>query len=176
MNSYAPSAAPVYAGFWIRFWASVIDSILVAAIVWPIVSAVYKGSEPASPALVHDPVSLFLSSFYPQGALDFFLSWVFPAIAVIIFWIYKSATPGKMVVGAKIVDAGTGAPPSTGQCIGRYLGYYLSIFPLFLGFLWIAFDSRKQGFHDKLAGTVVVKTRRPNGASTKTADQSANRG
>jgi len=66
-------------------------------------------------------------------------------------------TPGKIAIGARIVDARTGAKPSTGQLIGRYFGYYVSTIPLFLGLIWVAFDSRKQGWHDKLAGTVVVR-------------------
>jgi uncharacterized RDD family membrane protein YckC len=158
MNTPTPQAPLEYAGFWIRLWASFIDSILVAVIIWPIVSAVYDVETTDLP--IGDTGSLLLESFKPQGTLDFLLSWVFPAVAVIVFWIYRAATPGKMLVRAKIVDANTGAPPSTGQCIGRYLGYYVSIFTFFLGFLWIAFDPRKQGFHDKLAGTVVVRTRK----------------
>jgi uncharacterized RDD family membrane protein YckC len=55
------------------------------------------------------------------------------------------------------VDAKTGGKPSTGQFIGRYLCYYLSSLLLGLGFIWVAFDSRKQGWHDKLAGTLVVR-------------------
>jgi uncharacterized RDD family membrane protein YckC len=80
-----------------------------------------------------------------------------PAIAVILFWVYKSATPGKMALKLKIVDAKTGDKPSTGQLIGRYFGYYVSILPFMLGIIWVGFDGRKQGWHDKLAGTVVVK-------------------
>jgi uncharacterized RDD family membrane protein YckC len=41
--------------------------------------------------------------------------------------------------------------------IGRFFAYFVSIFPACLGFLWIAFDRRKQGWHDKIAGTVVVR-------------------
>ena len=56
-----------------------------------------------------------------------------------------------------IVDARTGKAPSKGQLIGRYFAYYLSLLPLGLGFLWIAWDQRKQGWHDKIAGTVVIR-------------------
>ena len=45
------------------------------------------------------------------------------------------------------------------QLIGRYLGYYVSTIPLMLGFLWVAFDARKQGWHDKMANTVVIRKR-----------------
>ena len=83
-----------------------------------------------------------------------------PAVAVVLFWVYRQATPGKIAVGARIVDARTGDKPGTGQLVGRYLAYYVSIIPFMLGILWVAFDPRKQGWHDKLAGTVVVRTRR----------------
>lgn len=89
--------------------------------------------------------------------MDFLLSWVFPAVAVVLFWVARQATPGKMAISAKIVDAISGNAPSTGQLIGRCLAYYLSTIPIGLGFIWVAFDKRKQGWHDKLAGTVVVR-------------------
>lgn len=80
-----------------------------------------------------------------------------PAIATLLFWNYRQATSGKMVIGARIVDAVSGAKPSTGQFVGRYLAYYLSLIVLFLGYLWVGFDPRKQAWHDKLARTVVVR-------------------
>lgn len=137
-----------YVGFWWRVLASMIDSVLVLMIIMPLLVAIY-GTEYFS----------LESAGSSSGLWDFLLSWIFPAIAVIVFWIYRSATPGKMAVNAKIVDAKTGGKPSAGQLIGRYLAYYISILPLMLGFIWIAIDPRKQGWHDKLAGTVVVKGR-----------------
>jgi len=94
------------------------------------------------------------------GAADFILTWVAPAIAVIVFWMNKQATPGKMALSVRIVDVTTGGPPSAGQCIGRYLAYYVSTIPLALGLIWVAFDNRKQGWHDKLAGTVVIRSKK----------------
>jgi len=133
-----------YVGFWARVGASLIDTIILLVVIYPILFAIY-GKE------------YFSSEQFLAGFSDFFLSYVFPAIAIIVFWIYKSATPGKMVIRAKIVDARTGNQPSTGQLIGRYFAYYLSLIPLGLGYLWVAWDSKKQGWHDKLAGTVVVR-------------------
>ncbi|MCY3595726.1 MAG: RDD family protein [Bacteroidetes bacterium] len=101
-------------------------------------------------------VSYWTAGDIIHGPLDVLLSYVFPAVATILFWVTKQATPGKMVIRAKIVDARTGMVPTTGQYIGRYFAYILSTIPLFLGFIWIAIDGRKQGWHDKLAGTVVV--------------------
>jgi uncharacterized RDD family membrane protein YckC len=133
-----------YVGFWPRVGASLIDSVLVGIIIWPILTVFYGESYWMSEELI-------------QGPMDFLLSWVLPAVAVVLFWIARQATPGKMAISAKIVDAKTGNVPSTGQYIGRYLGYYLSTIPLGLGLIWVAFDKRKQGWHDKLAGTVVVR-------------------
>ena len=136
-----------YAGFWLRAWATIIDTLLMALILAPLLLAIY-GKE------------YFSNDDIFAGPADFLLQVVVPAIAVITFWIYKRATPGKMAIRATIVDARTGKAPSNGQLIGRYLGYYVSILPLGLGFIWVAFDAKKQGFHDKLAGTVVVREQR----------------
>ena len=93
------------------------------------------------------------------GRADFLISWVAPAIAIVVFWLYRQATPGKMMLSLRVVDATTGGTLSVGQSIGRYLSYYVSIIPLCIGLIWVAFDSRKQGWHDKLAGTVVIRSK-----------------
>jgi uncharacterized RDD family membrane protein YckC len=64
-----------------------------------------------------------------------------------------------MMLSMKIVDAGTGGPMSGGQAVGRYFAYLVSAIVFMLGYLWVAFDPRKQAWHDKLAGTVVVVRR-----------------
>ena len=132
-----------YAGFWKRLGATLIDVIILMVISVPLLWWFYG-------------VAYFTASGAPRGIADFLISYVFPAVAAILFWKYRGATPGKMLISARIVDARTGAAPSTGQLIGRYFAYIVSMLPLCLGFLWIAFDKRKQGWHDKLAGTVVV--------------------
>ena len=134
-----------YAGFWIRTGAAIMDTILMLIIITPIVTAIYG-------------TDYWLNESFVNGFWDVILNYIFPAIAVIVFWVYKSATPGKMATRLTIVDAKTGGKPSTGQFIGRYLGYYVSMIPLFLGIIWVGIDKRKQGWHDKLAGTVVIKS------------------
>jgi len=142
-----------YVGFWLRFWATIIDTVLVTIILWPIVRA-YRGA-------VYWPD---VYTYTGTGVRGLFLQIVLPAVAVIIFWVTRQATPGKMAIGATIVDAESGARPTTAQFIGRYLAYYVSTIPFCLGFIWVGIDARKQGWHDKLAGTVVVRPRR--GAGT----------
>lgn len=133
-----------YAGFWLRVIASLIDSLLIMLITYPILFGMY-GSD------------YFLGEKVVAGIGDFLLTWVFPATAIILFWVYRSATPGKMLIKAKIVDAKTGAKPSTGKLIGRYFAYFVSMIPLMLGIIWVGIDKRKQGWHDKIAGTVVIR-------------------
>jgi uncharacterized RDD family membrane protein YckC len=135
-----------YVGFWARVGAALIDTVLVLIVCAPLVTFVYGRTYWTSAALL-------------QGPADFLINWLLPAIAVVVFWIYRQATPGKIAIGARIVDAATGGKPSTRQLIVRYLGYYVSMLPLMAGIVWVAFDPRKQGWHDKLAGTVVVRSR-----------------
>ncbi|MEE8058050.1 MAG: RDD family protein [Pseudomonadales bacterium] len=128
---------PKYTGFWWRVLAAIIDSILVSFLLYPILFFVLK-----------DPAGTTAQGMIVQIML--------PAIAFIAFWQAKSSTPGKMAIGAIIVDAKTSGKPTTKQWIIRYLGYYVSTIPLMLGLFWVGFDKRKQGWHDKLAGTVVI--------------------
>jgi uncharacterized RDD family membrane protein YckC len=138
---------PEYVGFWARVGAAIIDTILAMVIVAPLLTYFY-GAE-----------YWIRTGSLIAGPADLLLNWILPAIAVILFWIYRQATPGKMAIGAKIVDAKTLGKPATGQLLIRYLGYYVSIIPLMLGILWVGFDARKQGWHDKIAGTLVVRSR-----------------
>ena len=137
-----------YVGFWARVGAALIDTLLILVIVGPL------------------SYWIFGPGYFTAGAtgvfghlVDFLINAVLPAVAVVVFWIYRQATPGKIAIGARIVDERTGGHPSTGQLIGRYFAYSVSIIPFCLGLLWVAFDSRKQGWHDKLAHTLVVRDR-----------------
>lgn len=136
-----------YAGFWTRTGAALIDGILILLITVPLLISIYGWEYLETEDLV-------------LGPADFLISWVMPAFATVLFWLYKSATPGKMAVTAQVVDAQTGESISVGQAMLRYLGYFIAMLPLGLGIFWVAFDSRKQGWHDKIAGTVVVKRTR----------------
>jgi uncharacterized RDD family membrane protein YckC len=71
-------------------------------------------------------------------------------------WATTGQTLGKMALGIKVIGA-DGAPVSWGKAILRYVGYIVSGLVLGLGFIWVAFDARRQGWHDKIAGTYVVR-------------------
>ena len=125
--------------------AFLIDTFILLVVTVPLILAIY-GTQYSS----RTTGGMF------AGVWDFLIQVVLPAIAVIVFWRYRGATPGKMAISARIVDARTGAKPSTGALVVRYFAYLVSTLPLMLGFVWIGIDRRKQGFHDKIAGTVVI--------------------
>ena len=79
------------------------------------------------------------------------------AVVIVLCWKYFSATPGKLFMSLRIVDSSTHAPISQKQAIIRVISYAISVLPLCLGIAWIAFDKKRQAFHDKIAGTVVIK-------------------
>tara|TARA_B100000795_G_scaffold58989_1_gene39268 strand:+ start:208 stop:654 length:447 start_codon:yes stop_codon:yes gene_type:complete len=133
-----------YAGFWIRLGAVLID-LMVMGVVLYIPSTVIYGSE------------YWVGDQFFYGFWDLMFSYVLPLVGTIWFWLRFSGTPGKMVLKLKIVDAGTGNKLTFGQAIGRYFAYILSAIPFFLGYIWVGFDKRKQSWHDKLAGTVVIR-------------------
>jgi uncharacterized RDD family membrane protein YckC len=131
-----------YASFWQRAVALLIDWLLVVVISMPVIVVAF-GVEYFS----LDPV---------RRSGDLLIALVVGA-AIVWFWRSYGATPGKLAVGVKIVDAQSGKAPSTGRLVLRLGCYLLSALPLYLGFLWVAVDRRKQGWHDKIAGTVVVQ-------------------
>lgn len=142
----ATSTEPVsYVGLWVRVQAGVIDAALYLLVAAPVLALTYNDA-----FYLHGPL--------PHGdTIQFATLFVFPLIASIGFWWYRSATPGKTALTARIVDVATGGKPPFSKLVVRSVGYLLSVLPLGLGFLWIAWDRRKQGWHDKLAGTVVIR-------------------
>ena len=133
---------PEYAGFWQRAIAFLIDGLIVVVISMPVIVLAF-GAEYFS----LDPM---------RRSWDLVIALVV-GVAILIFWRRYGATPGKLAVALKIVDAETGKPPGTTRLMVRLLCYFVSALPLYLGFLWIAVDRRKQGWHDKIAGTVVIQ-------------------
>lgn len=150
-TSLEPKQEPKYVGFWARFAANFLDGILISIFVSP--ASIYIGQ------LVSRDRFWGYYGIRESGAkaLAFYsVLFVLSQIILLVLWFVKRASVGKMAISAKIVDAKTGKAPTKKQLIGRYFAYVLSTLPLGLGFLWIAFDSKKQGWHDKLAGTAVI--------------------
>jgi uncharacterized RDD family membrane protein YckC len=143
-QSRMPQQNLEYVGFWPRLGAALIDVLLQLVVTLPLTYAIYgRVSSPSG--------KMF------QGFGDVLVNLVLPAAVVIAFWVYLGATPGKMAMSAHIVDADTGAPLTTTQSVIRYIGYFVSFIPFCVGYFWVAFDRRKQGWHDKMANSVVVR-------------------
>jgi uncharacterized RDD family membrane protein YckC len=128
------------AGFWIRFGAMFIDTLILVVISLVSKSIFYSIAGQANGSVI---ASIFDILFY------FFYNFS--------FWILLSATPGKLLLGLKIIDNLSGdAPISPVRAILRYIGYIPSSIIFCLGFIWVAFNENKMGWHDYIAGTQVV--------------------
>jgi len=155
-----PAGELEYVGFWLRVLAFLIDSAWVLPIILLLGLLYESAPSPLVDQLLKDPASVSAEALAAELApspADFVVTYIVPAVLIVFFWLRRSATPGKMVIHARIVDAKTGVTPSTRQLVVRYLGYFVSTIPLLLGLMWVGWDRRKQGWHDKLAGTVVVR-------------------
>lgn len=169
------SADTHYASFSRRMWAATFDSLLIIVLVAPFFDmfldqkllvdlndlqlqlAAQSGPQQRWALLSQVMVeSGQLSNWLVNTAAQSIVLCVLTGIC----WRLWSSTPGKMLFRMKIVDAVTEAPISNRQIIIRLLGYFVSGLTLFLGFFWISFDKRRQGWHDKFAGTVVIRVTR----------------
>ena len=143
-----------YAGFVTRLVAFVIDVVIVAVLVIIIGAAI--GLIATSLKSIH---------LLRSGALtETVASVIAIAIGVVMvvayyigFWLAAGQTPGKRIMGVRIVCT-DGGRVKLGNVIRRFAGYWLSCI-LFLGFLWILVDNQRQAWHDSLSGTIVIYSR-----------------
>jgi len=152
-----------YAGFWIRFLASALDTLFLAL---PIGIVIYFFSDGTWFDFEEYQKNIMMAMSANTHALDSkpvtSLKWellfeISVLLATLVFWKQnRGATPGKKFVHIKIVDVRTYEDIDTRQAITRSFGYIASTFSFFIGFLMVAFRKDKRGLHDLLAGTVVV--------------------
>jgi uncharacterized RDD family membrane protein YckC len=138
-----------YAGFWIRFLARLIDSMLLYVVILPVTFLVVgmRAFDPNNQDL--DPVF-----FLTQGMLMLF-NICLAAGYEVWFLVNYSATPGKMAVGKKVIVA-DGSRMTYGRALARYLASYISYFTLLIGYIMAAFDDEKRTLHDRICDTRVV--------------------
>jgi uncharacterized RDD family membrane protein YckC len=142
-----------FAGFWRRLGAYVIDTFILAG-VFSFLEPVYSsGFQVIWNFSFVDDAGLWVKHLMN---LESPAAIILSGLYFVAFWVTRGQTLGMMVAGVKVIRLdGTGV--DTGRAIVRYFGYIISIIPLFLGFIWIAIDAHKQGWHDKMAETYVVK-------------------
>jgi uncharacterized RDD family membrane protein YckC len=119
-------------GFWIRLVASFLDMVLLG-IVMSMSSKIFHGW------------------FSPGGSLPFWF-----AVYCVIMWATKGTTIGGIICGLKVVRLDD-RPIDWGVAAVRALGGFLSLAVAGLGFVWVAFDDERQSWHDKIAGTTIVR-------------------
>jgi uncharacterized RDD family membrane protein YckC len=122
------SATLPRAGFWIRLAAVVLDAILIGMMCG------------------------FLSSIW--SGFGVFPFWF--AAYCVAMWATKATTIGGIICSLKVVRLDD-RPIDWGVAVVRGLGGFLSLFVAGLGFIWVAFDDEKQSWHDKIAGTTIVR-------------------
>jgi uncharacterized RDD family membrane protein YckC len=140
-----------YGGFWRRSVAFSIDKTILQLVSFAVY---YIGSKVVTPGYDLTDVS---SIFYNK------LLWSFYGMTVILDMAYftyfhgtTGQTPGKKILGLKVIQKG-GEPLTLGIAFLRWVGYLISKIFMYLGFIWIAFNRKKLGWHDMVAGTCVVR-------------------
>lgn len=149
MNTNPLTPLTEYAGFWRRGVALAIDALWMGTL---ILGLLYL----FDPMTAQELQELLTQDDLPLDWKAMIINHFLPAALIIVLWYRYATTPGKCLVDCKVVDATTGMPPTLTQAITRYLSYILAAIPLGLGFLWILWDKRRQGWHDKIANTVVI--------------------
>ena len=134
-----------YGGFWVRAVAWIIDAIILTVIVAAL-SPLFGGT-----SVVQTPNGVQINS--GATGIQFLVNLVY----FVGFWVWRAQTPGMIPFNLRVVRADNGENIDVGRAILRYVGVIISFLVLLLGVIWVAFDARKQGWHDKLAGTVVVR-------------------
>ena len=157
-----------YAGFWIRLAAGIIDLAIILSLIYSISSIAIRIFSDIPSILILSGLQYgqgitIISTIFEQadaGKRDFLLVTIIAVAIIMIYiigmWVWQGQTLGKMVTGIKIIRTDS-SPLSFSHAVSRFFGLILCSVMLGIGFLWIAFDSRKQGIHDKIADTYVVK-------------------
>ena len=138
VEATAVSATTNKAGFWIRTFAYIIDAIGVG-IVSGIIASIIGGD--------------------PTGTTSSGLNLLFGLAYFVYFWSAQGGgqTLGMRVLNLKVIRT-DGSMLTITQGLIRYVGLFVSFICLLIGVIWVAFDADKQGWHDKIAGTYVIRT------------------
>jgi uncharacterized RDD family membrane protein YckC len=144
-----------YAGFWVRTGAYLIDAVVLwigQMVIFTVLGVSMFAADPMDP----EAAGMFAST---GGILAYLVS----LVGSILYFVLmessaKQATLGKMSLGLIVTDD-AGNRISAARATGRYFAKILSSLILLIGFIMVAFTERKQGLHDMLAGTLVLKAR-----------------
>lgn len=163
-----------YVGFFFRFLSWAIDTTIIASLAAPLMifnSSEFSYNDERATAictkelngqsLLTLPICMIKEGFIPPGRewetlTQLIIVNVISGIYYILFWYRLQATPGMLVIKSRIYDADHGTSPTLKQSTTRFISCILSTIPFLQGFFWVIFDKRKQGFHDKIAKTIIA--------------------
>jgi uncharacterized RDD family membrane protein YckC len=160
-----PQPRVVFGGLLIRFVAYLIDSLIIGfpmgVLFFVLASAGVLGS-PVSPNDLPAPppggTAIGAFTLSPAAIFSYFLFvLIVGAGYCAYFWGTSGSTLGMSLFQLRVVDADSGQPIGIGRAIVRYVGFIVAAFPCWIGLIWAAFDPRAQGWHDKIASTVVLQ-------------------
>jgi uncharacterized RDD family membrane protein YckC len=147
------------AGFISRFIAFTVDLVIIT-LIGIAVSAFFGlvisffGLNVVTDRMLGSLIQTMQAVVLTAGAL---FTTFFGLVYFLVFWMAAGVTPGKGLMGLRVVRY-AGGPIKLSTALIRFLGYWVSGLFLFLGFLWVIIDARHQGWHDKMSGTLVVYT------------------
>lgn len=167
-----PGPAPGYAyvGFWRRFAATLIDGILFSVLfaflgaflftqvdtsAWRVFLEIdpVTGRSTATNAEIVRATTALLGLWIQLFGIYLLAHFLYH----VILWTWLGGTLGQLALGIQVRRESDGRRIGLGTAILRYIGYLVSATLLYIGLIWAAFDRRKQGWHDKIAGTLVIR-------------------
>ena len=151
---------PTYAGFWIRLVARLIDGVIIGiptAVLFGVFIAA-SGIPLANTDTTNQNAQTAAAALFGGAFLLLYLIVLAVQIAYwIYFWGSSGATLGMRLLNLRIVDAVTGGPIGYARATVRFLMSIVNSWACYIGWIWVAFDPRKQGWHDKVANSVVLQ-------------------
>jgi uncharacterized RDD family membrane protein YckC len=145
-----------YGGFWIRFVAYLIDYVIVAIPSWILLSF----SSAITGVDLFRPTNLAGSDISAAALLIILATQLIVLIWDVGYFVYfwsSGGTLGMRFFHLRVVDAVTNRPIGIWRALLRYIGFVLAFLPCAIGLIWAAFDGYKQGWHDKIANTLVLQ-------------------
>jgi uncharacterized RDD family membrane protein YckC len=148
-----------YASFGARLGALIIDGLIGIVFVIPSIIALLAGPREIRTCTINDELRLCNLPTGPTIALGVLLAFAGLIIYAFIYcrMVSRGQSWGHKATGIRVVDQNTGQSVTAWRVFGRHLARIVSSFVCYLGYFWMLWDSRKQTWHDKIAGTVVVK-------------------
>ena len=173
-----PAPGYAFAGFWRRFWAFLLDGLIVGIPAWIVAVPIFLNAvpqstidtisqgmyavDPTTGQLIADPnaSAAYLAAINSIIPLTLGLGLGFVLIQMLYFailWSRLGASFGQLLLGVQVRNERDGTKISFARGCLRYVGYLVSIWVLYIGLIWVAFDARKQGWQDKIAGTLAIR-------------------